>query len=285
MNLRTIVIACSLFTVAAIFSEKAVAESRVILPAAPLAEEMSGREVSFLARDLEAQRVCVLEGSDLDTRYGPWSTFKIPNLLIALETGVADGLEAERAWDQQRRPAANYWPDDWRRDQTLESAFRLSAAWYFQDVAVDVGAQQYRIIMDEWSYGNAAAPDGSDTFWLDRTLRISVSEQVEFLSRLLSGSFNVAPASLEALTITSLNRSADGFSLHGKTGSGPLVPGDFSRPFEGWYVGWVARNGLQPIPFALYARAATYGEIRDFRREFAIRMLVECGYLPVGFDH
>jgi len=284
MNLCTAVIACSLFTVAAIFSGEAVAESRVILPAAPLAEEMTGREVSFLAHNSETLASCVLEDSDLETQYGPWSTFKIPNLLIALETGVVDGLEAERAWDQQRRPAANYWPDDWRRDQTLESAFRRSAAWYFQDVVVDVGVQQYRMIMDDWSYGNAAAPDNSDTFWLDRTLRISVSEQVEFLSHLLSGSFDVAPESLEALTMASLDRSTNGFRLHGKTGSGPLVPGDFSRPFEGWYVGWVARNGLKPIPFALYAQAATYGEIRDFRRQFAIRMLIECGYLPGGFD-
>ena len=284
MNLRIFVIACSLFTVAAILSEDAVAEARFIVPSAPLAEEMTGRKVSFMARDLGAQTSCVLEGSDLETQYGPWSTFKIPNLLIALETGAAGGLEAERAWDRHRRPAASYWPNDWRQGQTLESAFKRSAAWYFQDVAVDVGAQRYRMIMDDWGYGNAAAPDNSDTFWLDRTLRISVAEQVEFLSRLLSGTIDVSPASVAALAEASLNGSLNGLRLHGKTGSGPLVPGDFSRPFEGWYVGWVARDSAESVPFALYAQADTYGELRDFRRQFAIRMLTECGYLPDGFD-
>ncbi|WP_424969387.1 penicillin-binding transpeptidase domain-containing protein [Dinoroseobacter sp. S76] len=284
MILRAAVTALTAFTVAAVLAESAVAETRAVVPAEPLAAEMTGRAVSFLARDLETQGICVLEGSDLETRHGPWSTFKIPNLLIALETGVAGGLDAERAWIPTRRPGARYWPEDWRRDQTLESAFRRSAAWYFQDIAVDVGARQYRSVLETWRYGNAAAPEGSDTFWLDRTLRISVAEQVAFLSDLLSGSLDVAPESLDALTSASLDTRGTGLDLHGKTGSGPFVPGDFSRPFEGWYVGWVARDGRPPVPFALYARAATYGEIRDFRRQFAIRMLTECGVLPDGFD-
>ncbi|WP_424965363.1 penicillin-binding transpeptidase domain-containing protein [Dinoroseobacter sp. S375] len=284
MPFQTAIAACSVCALIACLAGEARAETRRVIAADPLAKEMTGRDVSFLARDLETQEACLLENSDLETRHGPWSSFKIPNLLIALETGAADGLHAERSWDPQRRPAAGYWPEDWRRDQTLESAFRRSAAWYFQDVAVDVGAQTYRTVLDAWRYGNAAAPEASDRFWLDRTLRISVSEQVAFLSRLLSGSLDVAPKNVEALATASLDRRSPEISLHGKTGSGPLVPGDFSRPFEGWYVGWVARTGMQPIPFALYARAATYGEIREFRREFALRMLTECGYLPDGFD-
>lgn len=284
MILRAAVTALTVFFVAAAFAESARAETRVIIPAAPLVAEMAGRTVSFLARDLDTQGICLLEGSDLETRHGPWSSFKIPNLLIALETGVAGGLDAERAWDPSRRPAARYWPEDWRRDQTLETAFRRSAAWYFQDVAVDVGAGHYRSVLDAWHYGNAAAPEGSDTFWLDRTLRISVAEQVAFLSGLLSGSLDLAPESLEALRSASLDRRGNGLDLHGKTGSGPVVPGDFSGSFEGWYVGWVGRDGRRPVPFALYTRAATYTELRDFRRQFAIRMLTECAVLPDGFD-
>ena len=42
-----------------------------------------------------------LEGSDVDTRHAPWSTFKMPNLLIALETGAASSLDHKRALGQK----------------------------------------------------------------------------------------------------------------------------------------------------------------------------------------
>ncbi len=284
MPFRAIVVAFILCGIAVARSQDAAAETHVVPVSASLAAEMAGRNVSFLALDLDTRARCVLADSDLDTRYGPWSTFKIPNLLIALETGVAESLDAARAWDQQTRPAAGYWPDAWRQDQTLESAFRRSAVWYFQDIAIDVGTDRYRSFMEDWEYGNATAPDHSDHFWLDRTLRISVTEQVAFLSGVLSGSIDVAPTSLAALTKVSEDGRADGLSLHGKSGAGTLVPGDFSRPFEGWYVGWVAREGSEPVPFALYAQAGTFAEIRDFRRRFAIQMLNACGHLPDGFD-
>lgn len=74
--------------------------------------DIASLSVSFLARDLATGAEYVLEGSDLETRHVPWSTFKIPNLVLALETGVAPSLEAWRTWDAGRRPAADHWPDE-----------------------------------------------------------------------------------------------------------------------------------------------------------------------------
>lgn len=259
-----------------------IASTDIALPRAPLASEIGAREVSFFARDLATGASCTLEGSDLDSRHAPWSTFKIPNLVIALETGAAQDLETTRVWDQERRPPQGYWPDDWRQDQTLLSAFRRSAVWYFQDVALDVGGGTYRTLLRDWSYGNAEVADGADGFWLGDSLQISVAEQVAFLGDLVSGDFDVDAETFVALAEASAVASADGVTLHGKSGSGTLIPGDFSGPFEGWFVGWLDRTDEAPAVFALYTSAETFGAIRNFRQDFAIGLLNRCGLTSIG---
>src|SRR5690606_35531926 len=111
--------------------------------------------------------VFLLDPSRADERQPPFSSFKIPNLLIALETGVAQNLDRRIPWDPARRPAASYWPKDWRQDQTLATAFTRSAAWSFQDLALEIGTERYRDYLRRFAYGNANAPAGSDSFWLD----------------------------------------------------------------------------------------------------------------------
>ncbi len=56
-------------------------------------------------------------------RFIPASTFKIPNSLIALETGVASGADFALPWDSTAVPPKTWWPKSWRQDQTLRSAF------------------------------------------------------------------------------------------------------------------------------------------------------------------
>lgn len=285
MNALSIIRVAPLAVLACLSPGPSVAEidsADIELPRAPLAGEIGAREVSFLARDLDAGTSCTLEGSDLDSRHAPWSTFKIPNLIIALETGVTQDLDTARAWDQARRPPQTYWPDDWRQDQTLLSAFRRSAVWYFQDVALDVGSDTYRTLLGDWGYGNAEVADGADGFWLGDGLQISVAEQAAFLGRLVSGDFDVSTETFAALTEASAVASTDGITLHGKTGAGTLLPGDFSGPFEGWFVGWLDRPDGAPAVFALYATGETFGAIRDFRQDFAIDLLERCGLTSSG---
>ena len=67
----------------------------------------------------------------------PASTFKIINTLIGLETGVISDSTYELKWDGKKRfvPAWNY-------DHTLVSAFRVSAVWYYQELARRVGLER-----------------------------------------------------------------------------------------------------------------------------------------------
>ncbi|WP_198375128.1 class D beta-lactamase [Neoroseomonas rubea] len=258
----------------------ASATTRAIIRRAPLTEAIGPREVAFLARDLGSGAEHALEDSDLGSRHAPWSTFKIPNLLIALETGVAADLDAARRWDSARRPAAPHWPAAWRRDHTLRSAFAASAVWYFQDVAKEVGTTRYRATLSRWRYGNAEVPDGSDSFWLGRGLTIAVSEQVAFLAELLAGRLGVSQRSLAALAQASWSGQVGTALVHGKTGSGPVTPGEFRGPFEGWYCGFVVRPDASPVVFALFTRAPGFASLAAFRREFSLQLLARIGVLP-----
>jgi beta-lactamase class D len=241
---------------------------------------IASRQVTFLARDLPSGKIFALHPERLDRRHAPWSTFKIPNLIIALETGAATGLGHVRKWNPALRPASSYWPENWRSDQTLKFAFQHSAVWYFRDIALEVGSARYRTFLRKWNYGNAEVPDGSDSFWLRQPLRISVREQVHFLEKALSGRLGISADTLSALREASLLRKEGGIALHGKTGAGPVEAGNFSGIFEGWLTGFVQRNGRTQTVFALYVRGPGFSSIRSFRRDFSETLLKEIGALP-----
>lgn len=265
------------FALLALYAEAAPAETR-ILDRETVVPHLKGRHSDFLAVDLTSDTRCELSGSDLASRHAPWSTFKIPNFLIALMTGAAEGPDHMLEWDPKRRPAAAYWPEDWQQDQALTSAFKRSAVWYFQDVAAIVGGPTYRKILSSWNYGNAEAPDGDDGFWLAGPLAISVEEQVSFISALLEGKLDVSQDQLEALWAVSDEGVVAGGVLHGKTGSGPVEAGNFDGAFEGWYVGWLVRPTGQPLAFAHYVRAERYADIRTYRKDEALSLLDACHF-------
>src|SRR5687768_5470995 len=83
-------------------------------------------------------------------RYPPCSTFKIPNTLIALETKVAPDPALPIAYDPQRDGEQH---GAWSRDQDLASAFRVSAAWYYREIARRVGPERMREWVNHFEYG------------------------------------------------------------------------------------------------------------------------------------
>ena len=175
-------------------------------------------------------------------RFSPCSTFKIPNTLIALETGVASGPEFTLPWDGIKRggPA-------WDSDQTLRSAFQGSVVWYYQELVRRVGAERETEFVRKLQYGNMDTSGGSTNFWLESSLQISADEQVAFLRRLWA---DTLPVSLEAHQVTrtlmEISRNGDRV-LYGKTGTGGDAEANIAR--LGWFVGCVSR-GKHTVFFA-----------------------------------
>ena len=167
-----------------------------------------------------------------EERLSPCSTFKVPNALIGLETGVLSGPDDEKPWDgtQHSREVNN-------RDHDLASAIRHSVVWYFQDVALDIGAERMQTWLDALDYGNRDISDGQDRFWLSSSLQISAVEQLRFMAALDA---EVLPASPENQAIVKammeqdehLPEGLDG-TVFGKTGSCIGEPVD-----HGWFTGF-----------------------------------------------
>ena len=77
----------------------------------------------------------------------------------------------------------------------------------------------------------------------------------------------------------SLLSETDGYVLRGKTGSGPVVPGEFDGAFEGWLVGWVEKPDAGAVAFALYVSGPSFESIGSFRYQMSARFLRAIGAL------
>jgi len=166
------------------------------------------------------------------TRMLPASTFKIPNTLIALEEGALADEKQVWKWDGTDRGVAA-----WNKDQTLESAFKSSCIWCYQELARRVGTERYNAWLTKLQYGNSQAGPQVDNFWLEGDLRISAVEHITFLKRVYRREFHFKPASYELLKKLMVIEQTPGYTLRAKTGwAGFGVP---TAPQIGWYVGYV----------------------------------------------
>ena len=110
----------------------------------------------------------------------PASTFKIPNSLIALETGVvADPDKDVFKWDGVKRSI-----EAWNQDHTMRSAIAVSAVPVYQEIARRIGEARMQKYVDLLEYGNRNIGGGIDQFWLTGDLRIDPIQQIDFVDRL-----------------------------------------------------------------------------------------------------
>jgi beta-lactamase class D len=171
----------------------------------------------------------------------PASTFKIPNSIIGLETGVVSDPETPLPWN-----GTNYQNPDWNQDHTLRSAVRVSCVPCFQLIARNVGDQRMREWVTRLDYGNKDISGGLERFWLTGGLRITPVEELDFLRRLDLGKLPISERTRDiVLEVITLDVAED-YLLRGKTGS--LGPPE-GKELVGWFVGWVER-GPRKLYFA-----------------------------------
>jgi len=179
----------------------------------------------------------------------PASTFKIPNSLIALETGVVSDPDRDVfKWDGVTRafPA-------WNKDHTLRSAIAASAVPVYQEIARRIGEVRMQQYLKDLDYGNKNIGGGIDRFWLNGDLRIDPIQQIDFLDRLRRGVLPVSQRSQQLtrdiLPVEKLGdviiRSKTGLiGVDDRTAAGGV------RPSVGWLVGWAEKGSAQTV-FAL----------------------------------
>ena len=173
----------------------------------------------------------------------PASTFKIPNSVIALETGVVGDPDKDIfKWDGVVRSI-----EAWNRDHTMRSAIAASAVPVYQEIARRIGAERMQKFVDLFEYGNRDIGGGIDQFWLTGNLRIDPVQQVDFVDRLRRGALPVSKRSQELVCdILPVTKSGDSI-IRAKSG---LLGAEIGKPSLGWMVGWAEKDTVQTV-FAL----------------------------------
>lgn len=197
----------------------------------------AGLKGTFVLLDSRTGRLLRTDPERARTRFLPASTFKIPNTLIALETGVAPGPDFALSWDPKAAPRQAWWPESWARDHTLATALPNSVVWFYQEVARRIGPDRMRSWLNRFAYGNRDLSGGIDRFWLDGGLRISPDEQVDFLRRFYFGRLPVSERSTRIVKGLLVLEETPSWRLSGKTGWAGSV-----QPQIGWLVGYLERG-------------------------------------------
>lgn len=225
-----------------------------------------GQPACLLVTDHAGAAVVRAGGARCAQRFTPFSTFKIPNSIIGLETGVIHDADTVIPWDRAKYPRQDWWPESWTdRDHDLRSAFEHSFVPYYRALATRVGRDSMQRYVVRFRYGNQTVGDNLDSFWLAGPIAISADEQVRFLRDFYDGKLGVSSRTTDIVKEI-LVRERDGDRvLSGKTGTGD-GPGGTAL---GWIVGYVEQG--EAVHF--YAFNVTGRSYQDVDRSWRFQAL------------
>lgn len=163
----------------------------------------------------------------------PASTFKIPNSIIALETGVVKNDSAIFKWNGEKRKFKK-----WEQDLTFKEAFQASCVPCYQEVARKIGVNRMKTYLKKMNYpGMIYDTLTIDNFWLQGKSKISQMQQIDFLERLYFSKLPISKRTENILKDIMLIEKTESYSLSGKTGWGMRNEMD-----NGWIVGYLEMN-------------------------------------------
>lgn len=192
-----------------------------------------GTDGCFILYDMNADKYYVYNQKRTEEGFLPASTFKILNSLIGLETGAVEDENEVMKWDGVDR---GY--DAWNRDQDMRNVIKVSAVWYYQELARRIGEKQMQHYIDTIGYGNRNIGDKIDEFWLKGRLRIKPVEQLDFLKRLYHNKLPFSQRTLDTVKDIIVTEKTDKYTIHSKTGWAVRSDSQY-----GWWVGYVVKEG------------------------------------------
>lgn len=163
----------------------------------------------------------------------PASTFKIPNTIIGLETGIIAGSAHIFPWDSVPRSM-----DMWNAVLPLRQGFQRSCVPCYREVARQIGTTRMVDYLSKLSFGDMIVSDENlDIFWLRGTSGISAMEQVDFLRRLKDGLLPIDEGTRAILLDILYREEENGVRISGKTGWAAS-----EDDHQGWYVGFAEKD-------------------------------------------
>lgn len=160
----------------------------------------------------------------------PASTFKIPNSIIALETGIIKNDSAIFKWNGEKRRFKR-----WEEDLTFKKAFQVSCVPCYQEIARKVGVKRMKKYLRKLDYkGMVFDTLTIDNFWLEGNSKISQKQQIDFLRKFYFSKFPISDRTIKIVkNIMEIERT-ENYILSGKTGLSSI-----EEKYNGWFVGYV----------------------------------------------
>jgi len=194
-------------------------------------------EGSIAIFDQQNNRWILSDSVGIYQEYLPASTFKILNLLIALEVGaIEDEHEVIQFPTKVDTTRYGYRPGTYR-DMSVAEGFEASAVWVFLELAERIGKDTYRQYLKKVNYGNQVIIDDELDFWNLGELGISPVDQVKFMADLYHGNLPFSKRNMDIVKEVMLSEVGNGYQVHSKTG--------WTRAGEintGWWVGYVEKG-------------------------------------------
>lgn len=198
----------------------------------------------------------IMRIGNCDDRRAPYSTFKVALALMGFDARILKTKDSP-IFPYKEEYAENF-PDwytpeigkkyGWNQAHTPKTFLKNSVLWISHIITQNLGAEKFQEYVSKLNYGNkdlSGTPgkgDGLLNSWLGTSLKISPREQVEFLEKLLANKLALSKDTQEKTKeIMAWEEEWEGWKLYGKTGGG-----------HKWFVGWIEKEGVQPIVFAQY---------------------------------
>ena len=148
----------------------------------------------------------------------PASTFKIINLLIALETKTIASENDIVKWPGSTDTLKYDYRPNIYHDITVKEAFEVSAGWAFIELAKKIGKDNYKKYLTLCHYGNINLSQTDPDFWNFGAFGISPINQVEFLKKLYEEKLPFSKRNIAIVKKVMITEQNDDYTIHSKTG-------------------------------------------------------------------
>lgn len=193
-----------------------------------------GVEGTVAIYDIKNEKWLVSDTVGLEIETLPASTFKIINLLIALETNTIKDENQIVKWTGSTDTVKYGYRPDIYCDMSVKEAFELSAGWVFVELAKEIGKDTYKKYIAACKYGNNNLSPPDFDFWNFGEFAISPKNQVEFLKSLYDEKLPFSKRNIDIVKRVMITEENDDYTIRAKTG--------WTRDNDiniGWWTGYI----------------------------------------------
>lgn len=192
---------------------------------------------SITVYDYKHKKWIFSDKADAGAAMLPASTFKVINILIALETGTIKDENEIVKWPGSTDTVKYGYRPEIYHDISVKEAFEVSAGWAFVELAKKIDRKVYRHYLDACGYGNHNLTEAGADFWNFGAFGISPRNQVEFLIKVYEEKLPFSKRNIAILKKVMVTETTPNYIIRSKTGWTKTDNRDL-----GWWVGYMERK-------------------------------------------